>query len=92
MLMLFLDWFFRDRRTGRIVVAQWPNLPLWVFGAASTVSFGAGSGGPVGRSARLVATGSLVYWAGDEVLRGANPWRRCLGMAVLIGEVVRRVA
>ena len=92
MLMLFLDWFFRDRRTGRITIGQWPNLPLWVFGAASAVELGTGSAGPVGKGARLVATGALVYWAGDEVVRGVNPWRRSLGAAVLIGEAVQRLA
>jgi hypothetical protein len=25
----------------------------------------------------------LFFWAGGEVLRGVNPWRRCLGIAVL---------
>jgi hypothetical protein len=34
----------------------------------------------------VVATGSLIVWALDEVVRG-NPWRRFLGVAVLIYEV-----
>jgi hypothetical protein len=32
----------------------------------------------------VVATGSLIVWALDEVVRGVNPWRRFLGVAVLI--------
>jgi hypothetical protein len=35
---------------------------------------------------QVVATGSLIVWALDEVVRG-NPWRRFLGVAVLIYEV-----
>jgi hypothetical protein len=87
----FLDWFFRDRRTGRIVVGQWPNLWLWVFGAASLVEIAVGAAGPVGVGARLVATLFLVIWAADELLRGVNPWRRCLGAAVLAGLALRAI-
>ena len=91
MLMRWIDWFFRDRTSGRIVVGQWPNLWLWVFGAASIVDLVTGSSGPVGVAARLVASLFLAIWAADEVLRGVNPWRRCLGAGVLIGMAVRLV-
>jgi hypothetical protein len=30
-----------------------------------------------------VQVGALVLWAGDEVVRGVNPWRRILGGSVL---------
>jgi hypothetical protein len=26
-----VDWLFRNRETGEITVAQFPNLPLWIF-------------------------------------------------------------
>lgn len=76
-----VDWLFRDRETGRIVIAQFPNLPLWIF--LGTVvgrwlvpeDSGAFT---VLRAAALVALG---WWAGDEVVRGVNPWRRLLGLA-----------
>ena len=87
----FLDWFWRDRHTGRIVIAQWPNLWLWLFAIASLVERVVDTGGPVGLGARVVTTGLLVIWAGDEVLRGVNPWRRCLGIAVLVGLTVRMI-
>jgi len=32
------------------------------------------------------ATVALVVWAGDELLRGVNPFRRMLGAAVLAWE------
>jgi hypothetical protein len=34
---------------------------------------------------------ALAVWAGDELLRGVNPWRRCLGGAVLTGLAVRLI-
>jgi hypothetical protein len=30
---------------------------------------------------------ALAYWALDEIIRGVNPWRRCLGAIVLAGVV-----
>ena len=91
MLTRFIDWFWRDRQTGRIVIAQWPNLWLWIFAAASLVELITNAAGPIGIGARIVSTTSLLIWAGDELLRGANPWRRCLGIAVLIGLTIRIV-
>jgi hypothetical protein len=91
MLMRFIDWFWRDRQTGRIVIAQRPNLWLWIFVAASLVELVTDATGPTGIGAHIVSTTSLLIWAGDEILRGANPWRRCLGIAVLIGLTIRLV-
>ena len=91
MLMRALDWTFRDRHTGRIVIAQWPNLWLWIFIAASVLEIVVGTVTPIGIAARVIATLFLVIWAGDELLRGVNPWRRGLGTAVLIGSLLRLV-
>ena len=33
----WVDWMFRDRRTGRITIAQFPNLALWTFFATVVV-------------------------------------------------------
>lgn len=78
-----IDWLLRDRTTGRIVVAQWPNLSLGLFlGArlADRLLDPAGTAGTV-----LAATGTLalLWWAADELLRGVNPFRRLLGAVVL---------
>ncbi|WP_345894284.1 hypothetical protein [Lichenifustis flavocetrariae] len=76
---------------GQIVVAQWPNVWLWIFATASVVEMITNTAGPAGIAAHIVATACLVIWAGDELLRGVNPWRHCLGAAVLIGLTMRVV-
>jgi predicted Na+-dependent transporter len=88
----FLDWCFRSRATGRITIAQFPNTALWVFLAASLVTWGVQPGGIISGAARIIALGSGAYWAGDELLRGVNPWRRALGLFVLAYLVVSAAA
>jgi hypothetical protein len=82
MLMRWADWFFRDKRSGRIVVGQWPNLPLWLFGVTRLLAML--TEGPVRNWAWLLSEAALLCWAGDELARGVNPWRRCLGAGVLL--------
>ena len=80
MLRDFIDWFFTDRRTGRILVAHRPNLPilLWMGTVVARQLVESGS------DAQLVLewAGSLTlgWWAVDELVRGVNPWRRTLGL------------
>lgn len=79
-----IDWLFRDRATGRYVIAQAPNLPLGIFLVAAAVRWLIDPGGWLGTAVGAVTLGSLVWWAVDEVVRGVNPWRRILGGAVLV--------
>src|SRR3984893_7170984 len=82
-----LLWCFRNRDTGAITVAQTPNLALSVFLVATAILWLMHPNGTISTVAKVVATGSLIVWALDEVVRGVNPWRRFLGVAVLIYEV-----
>lgn len=82
MLPAALFGFFRDRRSGRIVSGQRPNLPLWLFGLMQAVAWITGEGTAIGRWAEVASWIALAVWAGDELLRGVKPWRRCLGAAV----------
>ena len=83
-----VDWLFRNRSTGRITVAQAPNVPLAGFLVAVVVRWLAHPTGATGTAVDVVAVVALVVWAGDEVLRGVNPWRRILGGGVLAYTVV----
>jgi hypothetical protein len=73
---MWLRWFFTDRTTGRWVVAQWPNLPLWAWIVATLLGV------------HWLALAALVVWALLELARGASPFRRVLGAAALLSQVV----
>ena len=76
------DWLLRDRRTGRVVVAQLPNLPLVLFLATSALRRFADPQGSARMAVTAVAVASLLWWAGDEIIRGVNPFRRMLGAII----------
>ncbi|WLB24286.1 hypothetical protein [Bradyrhizobium japonicum] len=77
-----LNWFFRSRETGAITIAQWPNLVLWTVITAGILLWIWPSAGGPSIALTVVFKGGLLVWAADEIVRGVNPWRRCLGTAV----------
>lgn len=78
-----IDRLFRDRTTGRIVVAQWPNLSFGIFLVARLADRLLDPAGTAGTVLVAVGTLALLWWAADELLRGVNPFRRILGTVVL---------
>ncbi|MCU1357017.1 MAG: conserved rane protein of unknown function [Acidimicrobiales bacterium] len=85
------DWWFRSRRTGRIVIAQMPNVALGIVLVAAVGRRAFHPAGTASTTLAVVATIALAWWAGDEILRGVNPWRRTLGIVVLAAVVSRLV-
>ena len=83
-----LRWWFEDRRTGRITIAQFPNWPLWAIGVAWVVRRVADDGSVVADIASVAATGLWFFWGADELVRGVNPWRRLLGIGVIAWQLV----
>jgi hypothetical protein len=81
-------WWFTNRSTGQITVAQLPNLALVVFIVAAVAGRILDHHHQVSRVLSDVATGAIVLWALDEIVRGVNPWRRVLG-AVVLGLSIR---
>ena len=73
-----LEWLFRNRETGRITVAQFPNVALWIFLLAVVMGWFVRHG-PASTALDLVGLAALAWWSLDEVARGVNPWRRILG-------------
>jgi hypothetical protein len=72
--------FFRNPGTGRLVIAQWPNPPLWASLGATLLGW------------TLVAFVALVVWSVLEIWKGESPFRRVLGAVVLVGATMGRVA
>ena len=86
------DWWFRDRRTGEIVIAQFPNVALWLFLASVVVRAFIASDTQTDSVISWVGTGALTWWALDETIRGVNPWRRMLGIGACGFAIARAVA
>lgn len=81
-------WLFENRETGRITVAQMPNLPLAIFLAAAGLRMLFHPRHAFGVVVSVVATGALLWWALAEIVRGVNPFRRILGGLVVAATVV----
>ena len=78
-----LSWFFRNRETGAITIAQRPNIALWIVIAAGVLRWIVPSG-EIQVALTIVFNIALLVWAADEIIRGVNPWRRFLGTAVAV--------
>ena len=82
----WVDWCFRDRTTGRIVIVQLPNVALAVWLVAMTLRLLLDRA-PTTEELRWVAAGALVVWGLEELLRGVNPWRRAIGGAAATYQI-----
>lgn len=85
--MRAFDWFFRNPETGEVVIFQMPNLPLFLFFFAAAVKRFAHPHGGLGTIVSVTAVVSLLWWAGDEILRGESRFRRVLGAVVAVATV-----
>ncbi len=83
------DRTFRDSE-GNIVLAQMPNPPILVWGAASLLQL-VWTSGKIHTGLDWIAFGSLFTWAWQELFQGVNYFRRALGLAVLIGAIAFKV-
>lgn len=79
-----VDWLFRSRVTGKITIAQFPNIALATFLGAVVAQRFLPDNSLALRFTGWLRTASLTWWALDEVLRGVNPWRRLLGLTAVL--------
>jgi hypothetical protein len=86
------DWLFRSRQTGRLVIVQWPNLALALVITADVARRLLHTHGEVNQTLRWAGSAALVWWSLDEIIRGANPFRRALGVVVLARLILRIAA
>ncbi|MGH2412962.1 MAG: hypothetical protein ACRDEA_04555 [Microcystaceae cyanobacterium] len=80
---------FRDSQ-GQIVVAQMPNVPILVWGAASLLNL-LPTTGNIHTGLDALSFGSLFTWAWLELFEGVNYFRRALGFIVLLGALASRL-
>jgi hypothetical protein len=80
-------WMFVNRRTGGVTIAQYPNVALWVFIALSIPRRFAIPKGTPQTALRLLSVVAILVWGTDELVRGVNPFRRILGLAVLLATI-----
>jgi hypothetical protein len=83
-----VEWLFRNRKTGRITVVQWPNAPLLAGVGALAGRWVVDPDGAWRTGLAVAGTAALGVWAADEVVRGVNPWRRLLGGGAMAGLAV----
>ncbi len=86
-----IRWWFEDRETGQLTVAQFPNWPLFAIGGAAVLRRLTDAGTSVNDGAGWLITGLWLVWGGDELARGVNPWRRLLGAGVVGWQILRLV-
>jgi hypothetical protein len=79
------DRFWRDDR-GRIVIWQMPNAYLIAWAVLTIASLATAN-----RTSDIFAGAAsfvLIVWAGLEIFKGANYFRRLLGLVVLVYAIM----
>lgn len=82
-----LRWFFTDAETGRLAIAQWPNLPLAAYLAGTGTRALTHPQGTAGTVLDVVAGAAILAWSSLEIIDGDSPFRRVLGGVVLSATV-----
>ena len=70
---------------------QMPNLSLWLFLILTVIQVVFHLSGNAGPAVSIVSLVVLLYWALGEVAQGVNPFRRLLGGAVLLFELLSHI-
>jgi len=68
-------------------VAQRPNISLSLFLILWAARYVLRPSGKAEDVLQLLGAGALVWWSADELVRGVNPFRRILGLVVLVATV-----
>ena len=74
---------FKDK-TGKIVVGQWPNWPIWLTLAFYVLRFIPNH--LIQSGSNLGVSLTLLYWSYLEITEGVITFRRLIGIAVAISQ------
>lgn len=84
-------WVFLSRQTGRLSIVAMPNVPLWVWIATVVARRVPSVDGWVDAALAIVGAVALLLWAVSELWQGVSPFRRLLGLVVLVGLFITAV-
>jgi hypothetical protein len=82
-----IDWWLRDRSTGKVVVVNVPNSAIVVWLVATGVRL-LDALPEREEQLRWIGSGVLMVWGADELVRGVNPFRRLAGAVVLGWQIL----
>lgn len=82
-----IDWWLRDRSTGKVVVVNVPNSAIVVWLVATGVRLLVALPERE-EQLRWIGSGVLMVWGADELVRGVNPFRRLAGAVVLGWQIL----
>ena len=71
MVRRLLRWFFLNRKTGEVTIAQAPNLTLWIVILAGFLLWLWPATGKASFALMVVFKGGLLVWAASEIACGA---------------------
>ena len=83
------DKTFKDEE-GNLAIAQKPNPPVLVWGAATLLKL-LPLEGNVYTAVDAIAFGAIFTWAWMELFQGVNYFRRSLGLIVLLTVIASRL-
>jgi len=81
-------WWFENRNTGQITIAQFPNWPLFAIGAGWLIGALANEDSTIHDIVDVALVTLWLYWGATELTRGVNPWRRALGSMVIVWQII----
>lgn len=84
-------WWFENRVTHEITVAQFPNWPILAIGIGTLAGRLTRDGSTPDQIIQAGTTALWLYWGFDELIRGVNPWRRALGLGVIGWQSLRLI-
>lgn len=77
-------------KDGKLVIIQRPNLPLLLWFITAIISNLLNEGET--KSIFIwISTASLIIWSILEIISGANYFRKCLGIIILLILVINRI-
>jgi hypothetical protein len=80
-------WWFENRETGDLAIVQFPNRTLWAAGSSEVLGRLVEKDSLLHDMVGWASVGLWVYWGLLELFRGVNPWRRLLGLGVILWEL-----